>query len=310
MTGEGEGSGGRSVQSMQGLAKFSCGIEALCDDYVKLQRGAIVQREEAERRARDLEILRGESLRYQDAVKALSHENEVLRGQVDFLQRKEREREGVTGKSADLSLGEASCHSVHEVEEIKKLERDRCHYKHCLAESEQKHASLQRRLEGKSAIVDALSKELTELQAMLSKGLGELTDTKKHLCDLAKHQYENVLKIKQVSTEVQEKEAGRRELELALAKETIEKERTIQAKKDVEWELQKCKQQVQALAQERGELSSILKGKDREKDAHAASLAEQSKEIEIMIEELRRHLKADAIEEGDALVLNLKIEAS
>ena len=77
----------------------------------------------------------------------------------------------------------------------------------------------------------------------------------------------------------------------------------------MEWELQNCIQQVQALAQERGELSSILEGKDREKDANAG-IAEQSKEIEIMIQKLRKHLKADAIEEGDAIVLNLKIEAS
>ena len=289
-----------AVQTMQGLASFSCGMESLCDELVRTREASRRQREESDRQGIALEGAERSNLRLREELRALSHENEVLLGQVRFLEQRKEEAEG-QGRSAEI----ADADFINKAEEIRGLERDRYQLQQSLAEKEQKLASLHSRLESKAAVVDALSKELKELQAVLSRGLDELTDTKKHMCELARCQYENVVRLKQLKGETEAGAARNFELERDLEKERKGREVAIQARKDTKWELVNCKQHLEALTHDKANLESKLREMEEDKSAQA-SIAQQSSQIDSMLNDLQRHLLVDkAGEECFAMTLRI-----
>lgn len=307
------------AQTMQGLATFSCSLSSFFDEFARMKEASSRQEEDSDRLRRKVAEMEEASALAQERLEALGSENRLLRGQVDYLKRRDGDQvdpELVADQQRAATPGgdqpTTETFRMMSVEEIKRLERDRCHMQQSLSDLKQRCFSLQREVEGRSAIVDALSKEVSELQEILSKGLANLTDTKKHVCDLSKTQYDNILGLKRVARQLEEARAREAEMQAEVAQEREEKEAASRAAKDSEWALLNCRSQMGSLMDTRRDYEALLAEKDRDKTAYSR-IDLESKQISLVLEALENRIADSAPndqgQDGDAcpLAITLKI---
>ena len=114
-----------------------------------------------------------------------------------------------------------------------------------------------------------------------------------------------MVRLKQLKGETEAGAARNFELERDLEKERKGREGAIQARKDTEWELVNCKQHLEALTHDKANLESKLREMEEDKSAQA-SIAQQSSQIDSMLNDLQRHLLVDkAGEECFAMTLRI-----
>ena len=286
----------KNVVDLREVAAFACRFEMACDEYdrtfeaLKRQRAENACRvEESRKREREVEELEKELQKQRRA-------NDALRDQIQWFgaaqQQQEREEQTKDVAACDLNNNNTKNDTVEEdQEQLKELKRECYHLHESLKESEQNYMSLQRHLEGKSAIIDAVSKELCELQERLSKGWKDLNETKTQICDLSKCQYDNVLRLKQVDSYVRENQDQKVQLEKTLRSEQGQGKELVRTKKELEWKLRNSEQQVRSLLRSKEELEDTLERSA--KDAKAClKLSQQREDLKEVIDELQKHIPA------------------